>query len=81
MSDDEGGTWALDRTVALERDVREPRFVSWQGRLLLYWFTAGTRVTKFQPDVIWVSERSADGTWDEPLAISPPDCVVWRGRK
>lgn len=80
VSDDEGVTWALDRTIAMGRDVREPRFVSWQGRLLLYWFTAGTSGTRFQPDVIWVSERSVDGGWDEPEAISPPDCVVWRVR-
>ncbi|MCU1369023.1 MAG: hypothetical protein JWO77_217 [Ilumatobacteraceae bacterium] len=80
VSDDEGETWALDRTIAVGRDVREPRLVPWQGRLLLYWHTAGTRGTKFEPDLIWVSERSDDGTWDEPEAISPPDCVAWRVR-
>ncbi|HWJ97944.1 MAG TPA: hypothetical protein VNQ33_07270 [Acidimicrobiales bacterium] len=80
VSDDEGASWVRDRTIAMGRDVREPRFVSWQGRLLLYWFTAGTKGTRFQPDVIWVSERGADGAWDEPEAISPPDCVVWRVR-
>jgi len=79
VSDDDGETWVPDRTIALGRDVREPRLVSWRGRLLLYWFTAGTRGTKFQPDVIWVSERT-DGAWDEPEAVSPPDCVVWRVR-
>ena len=80
VSDDEGGTWSQDRTIAVGRDVREPRLVSWNGRLLLYWFTAGTRGTRFQPDVIWVSERGGDGGWDEPEVISPPDCVVWRVR-
>ena len=80
VSDDEGGSWSRDRTIAMGRDLREPRFVSWQGRLLLYWFTAGTRGTRFEPDVIWVSERVADRGWDEPSSISPPDCVVWRVR-
>lgn len=80
VSDDEGETWVHERTVAMGRDVREPRLVSWQGRLLLYWFTAGTKGTRFQPDVIWVSERGEAGSWDEPEAISPPDCVVWRVR-
>lgn len=80
VSDDEGETWAADRTIAMGRDVREPRLVSWQGRLLLFWFTAGTQGARFQPDVIWVSERDGDGGWDEPEAISPPDCVVWRVR-
>jgi hypothetical protein len=80
VSDDEGGTWARDRTIEMHRDVREPRLVSWQGRLLLYWFTAGTRGARFQPDVIWMSERTPGGGWDAPAAISPPDCVVWRVR-
>ncbi len=78
-SEDEGATWALDHTIAPGRDVREPRLVVWQGRLLLYWFTAGTRTLAFEPDRIHVSER-VDGRWTEPVAISPPDCVVWRVR-
>jgi hypothetical protein len=79
-SGDGGATWAHDLTIEQGRDVREPRFVSWQGRLLLYWFSAGTRAAAFEPDVIWVRERFGDGTWSEPVAISPPDCVVWRVR-
>lgn len=78
--DDGGTTWRHEWTEAPGRDAREPRLVSWQGRLLVYWFTAGTSGTKFEPDRIWVSERSAPGVWSDPLAISPPDCVVWRVR-
>jgi hypothetical protein len=77
VSDDEGATWDLDRTIAPGRDVREPRLVPWRGRLLMTWFTAGTAGIRFEPDRIWMSERTADG-WSEPVAVSPPDCVVWR---
>jgi hypothetical protein len=80
VSDDAGVTWRHELTIEQQRDVREPRFVSWNGRLLLYWFTAGTATTRFEPDVIWVRERGDDATWSEPRAISPPDCVVWRVR-
>lgn len=80
VSNDGGRTWDHDHTIAPERDIREPRFVSWQGRLLLYWFTAGTSGTAFTPDRIWVSSRGDDRGWDPPRAISPPDCVVWRVR-
>lgn len=84
VSDDGGRTWAHDRTVTAGRDVREPRLVAWRGRLLLYWFTAGTSGTRFEPDRIWVSERGAGGdgpgSWSAPVAVSPPDCVVWRVR-
>lgn len=79
VSDDEGERWTLDHVVAAGRDVREPRLVPWQGRLLLFWFTAGTSATRFEPDRIHVSERVGD-VWTEPLPISPPDCVVWRVR-
>ena len=71
-SDDGGRTWVHDHTVRAGRDVREPRLVSWQGTLLLYWFTAGRSGTRFEPDRIWVAGRGADGHWDEPTAISPP---------
>ncbi len=79
VSDDEGASWTHDHTIAMGRDVREPRFASWQERLLLYWMTAGTKGTAFQPDRIWVGERAVGG-WAEPEAVSPPDCVVWRVR-
>ncbi len=78
-SDDDGRSWSHQLTVAPGRDVREPRLVSWRGDLLLYWFTAGTAPARFEPDVIWV-RRYRDGTWEAPVAISPPDCVVWRVR-
>ncbi len=80
VSDDGGHHWIRDHTITMARDIREPRLVSWRGDLLLYWFSAGTTGTKFEPDRIWVSERLAAGTWSEPTAISPPDCVVWRVR-
>ena len=92
VSDDDGASWTHDHSIEMGCDVREPRLVSWQGRLLLYWFCAGTSGTRFQPDRIWVIERtgasddaSGDSTGEEPgwtdrLAISPPDCVVWRVR-
>lgn len=79
VSEDQGRSWSRELTIAPGRDVREPRLVSWHGALLLYWFTAGTKPSRFEPDVIWVQRRTDRG-WDPPLAISPPDCVVWRVR-
>jgi len=71
--------WRHEHTVQAGRDVREPRLVSWRGRFLLYWFTAGRSGLRFEPDRIWVSELEG-GAWSDPIAISPPDCVVWRVR-
>jgi hypothetical protein len=74
------GAWSHELTVAVGTDVREPRLVSWQGRLLLYWFTAGTTTLRFEPDRIWAATRSADGQWDLHGPLSGPDHVVWRVR-
>ena len=74
------GAWAHELTVAVGRDVREPRLVSWKGRLLLYWFTAGRAALRFEPDRIWVAERSGPGRWDRIEYLSDPDHVVWRVR-
>ncbi|MFZ4518545.1 MAG: sialidase family protein [Microthrixaceae bacterium] len=74
------GAWRHELTVAVGRDVREPRLVEWRGRLLMYWFTAGTAALRFEPHRIWVSERRTEGDWSEPEAISGEDHVVWRVR-
>ncbi len=74
------GTWTHETSVALNRDVREPRLVSYQGRMLLYFFTAGVRATRFEPDRIHVTERLGPGAWSSPRPVSPPDHVVWRVR-
>jgi hypothetical protein len=78
-STDGGRTWEYEHEVALERDVREPRFLSWNGRLLLYFFTLGTTWYRFEPDRVHVVERDASG-WTEPEAISEPGVVEWRPR-
>lgn len=84
VSDDGGVTWRHDLTVAAGRDVREPRLVTWRGVLRLYWFTADTSGARFTPDRIWTAERGTGhegpGAWSAPVAVSPPDCVVWRVR-
>lgn len=77
---DESGRWSHEATVALGRDVREPRLVVHDGRLLLYFFTAGVHPLRFEPDRIQVVERRAPGEWSEPDPVSPPDHVVWRVR-
>ena len=79
-SDDGGITWSHETTVGLGRDVREPRFLSWQGRLFLYFFTLGTTWWRFEPDRVHVVERTGSGGWTAPEAISEPGCVEWRPR-
>jgi hypothetical protein len=76
----EDGRWAHETTVALGRDVREPRLVLHDDRLRLYFFTAGRHPLRFEPDRIQMMERRGPGEWYGPTAVSPPDHVVWRVR-
>lgn len=77
---DPDGTWSHETTVRLHRDVREPRLVAHDGRLLLYFFPAGVHPARFEPDRIHVLERLGPGAWTGPRPVSPPDHVVWRVR-
>ena len=78
-SGDGGTTWRHETTVHLARDVREPRFLSWNGRLFLYFFTLGTSPFRFEPDRVHVTEL-VDGDWTAPEPISRPGVVEWRPR-
>jgi hypothetical protein len=74
------GSWTHETTVVMHRDVREPRLVIHRGRVLLYFFDAGVRSTRFEPDRIHVVERLSPGEWTGARPVSPPDHVVWRVR-
>lgn len=77
-SDDGGLTWTHEFTVDRGRDVREPRLLSWDGRLFFYFFEAGTNPFDFEPGRVFASERHAEGSWTDPVAISGEGYVVWR---
>jgi hypothetical protein len=78
-SDDLGRTWRPETTIRLGRDVREPRFFVFDGRLQLFAFEAGTDPKRFQPGRGLVVELGPDG-WTEPQFITEPGTVVWRVR-
>jgi hypothetical protein len=78
-SDDGGETWTHEFTVALGRDVREPRFLALGGSLFLYFFTLGSTWYRFEPDRVFAAAR-VDGVWTEPRPIAEPGLVEWRPR-
>jgi len=77
-STDGGGTWSTEADLRPGRDAREPRFLVVEGRLLLYFFEAGTNPFRFEPGRIMALHRDDDGTWTRPVSVSPDDYVVWR---
>jgi hypothetical protein len=76
---DEQG-WALEATIALGTDVREPRFLSLGGRLFLYFAKLGQSAGGFNPAGMLFIERRADGSWSDPAPFFESDVpwIPWR---
>lgn len=79
-SNDEGKTWEKELSITMGRDLREPRFLYFNNRLFLYFYTGGAHPLKFEPDRIHFCEKIDDKKWTEPQPIFEPGYVVWRIR-
>ncbi len=73
-------TWEHAGEFAVGRDIREPRFLVFKDTLFLYFCHAGTHPLKFEPQHIFVTALSNDGTWAAPRLVHTPGFVVWRTR-
>jgi len=79
-SDDGEATWEVEAEVHLGTDLREPRLLSWQGRLFLYFAVLGDNPADFEPQGSRVMVREPDGTWSAPAEIFDRDFIPWRVR-
>jgi hypothetical protein len=70
--------WTFEARVALGTDVREPRFLSWNGRLFLYFAVLGAEPTAFEPQGTRVIERTGPGAWTAPEDVYQPGFIPWR---
>ncbi len=82
---DQGATWEFESEIAVDADVREPRFLAYKGRIWLYFFEAGTDMFTFEPKGMWRVKRASLGDWSAPeLAVDagevPWDIKVRNGR-
>ncbi|MBX7160188.1 MAG: hypothetical protein K1X95_07840 [Acidimicrobiia bacterium] len=77
-SGDGGVTWRHETTVHMGRDMREPRLLSWDAKLFLYFFEAGRNPFAFVPGRVFVVVCHRDGTWTEPVPITTAGYVPWR---
>lgn len=74
---DEGQTWDFELTLRIGADMREPRLLSIAGRLLLYYFEAGTSMVSFTPKFMWRAERRGLADWTEPETFGREGEVPW----
>lgn len=80
-SGDLGQTWTFEHTVFLQTDMREPLFLSMNGRLFFHFFEAGTDRFSFEPKHQWRTERLKDGTWTELEPFGPDGEITWTLKK
>lgn len=80
-SRDEGLTFEREHEISLGADLREPRLLSFAGRLWLYFVELGKNPLAFEPRRVWRVEREAFGSWTEPVDAGLPKEVVWALRQ
>ena len=72
-------TWTWETTLFYETDLREPRFLSWDGELLLYFARLGTDSAAFEPGDTMLTVRDGSGAWSEPeVWFEGEDFIPWR---
>lgn len=71
--------YIVEHILSMEADLREPRFVVFKGKLMLYFFKGSGSSWKFQPEQMFLSVKE-DG-WSEPMAVFDKGYVPWRVRQ
>ncbi len=71
-------TWQSEASFNLDRDLREPRLLSWEGKLFLYFAALGTNPLAFEPGEAKLSEYMGPGDWTEPEDFYLPGFIPWR---
>jgi len=70
--------WDFESRIAMGTDLREPRFLSWQGHLFLYFAVLGENVTDFEPQGMMLTEHLGPADWTEPESFYEPGFIAWR---
>lgn len=76
--DEPAGQFELELSLHMQTDLRECRFLSWNGRLFLYFAVLGDNGAAFEPQGIMFSEYIGPGQWTEPEWIFDDTFIVWR---
>ena len=73
-------TWDYETEVFMGSDMREPRFLATNGKLMFYYFQAGKSIVSFSPQHIYALERKGLGDWTKPRPAFDQGCVLWRSK-
>ena len=73
-----GGDWEFETTIHMGTDLREPRFLSWNGDLFLYFAVLGDNPSEFTPGESRWTRREGPGQWTEHQPLLEPGFIPWR---
>ena len=76
---DHGETWEHELTVDMDTDLREPRLLSLDDKLVLHYAVLGTNPVDFEPQGTMRATKIAD-TWSSPEWIFDDGFIPWRTR-
>ena len=78
-SDDNGDTWRPELTLDMDTDLREPRFLSMDNRLILHFAVLGTNPLDFEPAGTMRAVKEGE-SWSEAEWIFQDGFIPWRTR-
>lgn len=73
-------SWTLEAKFAMGTDLREPRFLSFDGKLFFYFTVLGADPLKFEPQGVRMSRYEGPGKWADPVTVFDPGFLLWRSR-
>lgn len=80
LSSKDEKSWSFETEIWLGKDLREPRFLSFNGKLFLYFAQLGDNPTAFEPGQMFVTELKSAGNWTPPKAIYEKGFIPWRAK-
>lgn len=72
--------WRFEARLAIDTDIREPRFLEIGDRLFLYVSRLGSNPLGFEPQGVSVTELRSDGAWSPLENVYRDGFLAWRSR-
>ena len=76
-SNDMGATWDFETKIHIGADMREPRFLSFNKKLQLFFFEGGIDPLAFEPKAFWHCAQKKRGAWQEPQIFINEGEIPW----
>jgi len=73
-----GGDWEFETTIHMGTDLREPRFLSWNAQLFLYFAVLGDNPSQFTPGQARWTQRNGLGDWTPHAELFQEGFIPWR---